>query len=809
MIGDFNLPAITWNDGHGSTGDRDDDNPNNIEDKFLKCTEDNYLHQHIDFPTRFREGQSSNCLDLCLTGDPDMVTSIRRDVPLGKSDHICTQIELRVQPDSNQSTRKALNFNKGNYKVYRTKLQEHDWTLPEETPLEERWSILKDRVTKAAEKSVPMRKQGSYTKPLWMNHETLLIIKQRNKAWHKYSHTKNPAHYTVYKRLRNRATATARNARKEFERMIAKGSRDNPKAFWKYVSSRTKTRTGIGDLTDDTGNTASDPLSKAEVLSSQYQKVFTQETTPPPRNLDERTSTQIEDKPFTTDEILKVLRRLQKDKASGPDGLFPRFLMEGADTIAEPLCQIFNKSLEDGQLPEDWKIANITPIYKKGKKSDPANYRPVSLTSCPCKVMELLLRERIMKHLNDNDLLTDSQFGFRSGRSCSLQLLEIVDKWLNSMDRNIATDVAFLDFSKAFDSVPHKRLLTKLRAYGINRQTHKWLENFLQGRRQRVVVKEETSRWQPMTSGVPQGSVLGPVLFTLYINDIPDRVQSLIRLFADDTKVCRDILAATDTATLQADLDALGNWSEDWLLPFNVDKCKLMHLGKLNPKTQYTMSQKGVRCTMAEVKEEKDLGVLVDDELTFSKHIETKVSKANQVLGIIRRTFQFLDKEAFMTLYKSMVRPNLEYASPVWAPALVKHKRAIEQVQRRATKQVPSLKDKSYRARLIDLGLPTLEYRRLRADMLQTYKLQEGYEGIHYNRLMTRDTYDRTRSNSRKLAKVRTNNTRYAKSYRHRIVTPWNKITKPVVTAPNINTFKARLNTEWRNHPLKFANSFH
>ena len=270
---------------------------------------------------------------------------------------------------------------------------------------------------------------------------------------------------------------------------------------------------------------------------------------------------------------------------------------------------VFNESLSMSKLPNDWKQPHITPIFKKGNKSDPANYRPVSLTSCPCKVMESLIRGRIMKHLEENNLITTCQYGFRKGRSCSLQ---VVDRWAESLDKKVPTDVIFLDFSKVFDAVPHKRLITKLGAYGIAGRTLEWLRDFLSDRQQRVIVQDGLSTWQTVTSGVPQGSVLGLVLFTIFINDMPNLVTSILRRFADNTKVSREIHTEEDVQTLQTDLDTLCDWFSKWLLPFNVGKCKLMHLGSNNAEYKYTMVREGSRSKVVVVEEEKELGVTLD-----------------------------------------------------------------------------------------------------------------------------------------------------------------------------------------------------
>ena len=301
-----------------------------------------------------------------------------------------------------------------------------------------------------------------------------------------------------------------------------------------------------------------------------------------------------------------------------------------------------------------------------------------------------------MRHLTRNSIISDKQHGFRQGRSCLTNLLDTLDTWTKILDEDHGIDVAYLDFRKAFDLVSHRHLIYKMSKYGITGQTLKWIEDFLYDRTQRVVVRGAVSKDFEVTSGVPQGSVLGPVLFLIFINDLPLEVISPLNLFADDSKIFTTILkdgaevANNDTgrATLQRDLDITKQWADNWKMEFNVDKCKIMHLGRLNPKHTYTMD--GIELT--ETTEEKDLGVLVDDKLDFGKHIKEIVKKANQRIGLIKRGFDCLDKEMFMNLYPVLIRPLLEYCVQVWSPHKQRDIDLLERVQRRATKIVPALK---------------------------------------------------------------------------------------------------------------------
>ena len=238
---------------------------------------------------------------------------------------------------------------------------------------------------------------------------------------------------------------------------------------------------------------------------------------------------------------MKKLRGLNDSSSPGPDGIHPKILKEGADFLAKPLTTIFNKSLESSILPRDWLMATVVPIHKKGPRQQPANYRPISLTSIPCKILESVIRDELMEHLSTNNHLSQHQHGFRPRRSCSSQLLEALNEWSLMLERGDSVDAVYLDFQKAFDSVPHMRLITKLRKYGVTGKLLDWIRAFLTGRKQQVLVGGQTSTWAPVVSGVPQGSVLGPTLFVVYINDLPETVQNSIKMFADDTKIYTNV----------------------------------------------------------------------------------------------------------------------------------------------------------------------------------------------------------------------------------------------------------------------------
>ena len=290
--------------------------------------------------------------------------------------------------------------------------------------------------------------------------------------------------------------------------------------------------------------------------------------------------------------------------------------------------------------------------------------------------------------------------------------------------------------------------MSKLSSYGVGGKILKWIQEFLCGRTQYVAVRKDRSAEAEVTSGVPQGSVLGPLLFIIYINDLPGNVESNAQMFADDTKVFTHINSQDDVKRLQTDMDKLLEWSRTWLLKFNATKCKVMHMGNSNPGGNYTMD--GV--VLEEIESEKDLGVYITKDSKPSTQCTKAAQKAMNSLRLIKRTFKYFDHDAFQTLYRTYIRPHLEYSVPAWNPGMKKDIKVLEKVQRRATKLVPELRDMSYKERLDALGLYTLETRRLRCDLIETYKIMHGLEKVNVDKFFkladTKTTQEDTLSRS-------------------------------------------------------------
>ena len=447
--------------------------------------------------------------------------------------------------------------------------------------------------------------------------------------------SKSSHRWREYVKDRNKASKIERDERRAYEKRLAKEVGLNRRGFFKYVNSKLTVRPEISALINTLGEIKHDEKEMANICNFYFHSSFNVpvegEELP---HMEAMTEVDITDIVITAEKVAGKLEKLNKFKGSGPDNMHPHLLKETAITISVPLSMIFQESLRSGETPADWRRANVTPIFKKGDRTDPANYRPVSLTSQVCKVLESIVRDQMLEHLEVNGLLSDKQHGFRKGRSCLTNLLTTLEEWTKIIDeRDNCVDVAYLDFRKAFDLVSHKHLLLKLQKHGINGQIGNWIKAFLENRKQKVVIRGHESDELDVLSGVPQGSVLGPLLFLIFINDLPKCTECPVCLFADDSKIyCKvprgnKVLPELEGSqeVLQKDLDELYNWADKWKMSFNVNKCKIMHLGYDNGKHEYNLNG----TTLLETTEEKDLGVLIDNKLKFSSIIKSIVAKAN------------------------------------------------------------------------------------------------------------------------------------------------------------------------------------
>lgn len=795
IVGDFNYPNVNW-DTCTST-----DREGSECDQFLESLKDCFLVQHVEEPTRYRGTQRPSLLDLVLTAEENVIRDMRILAPLGNSDHCTIVFDYICQQELSSSKTRKFKYDKGNYADMRASMANIDWKQELSTKdTQESWDRVNVIITEAMNEHIPTHTGGHAKKKrqIYMDRSAMKQVKAKQRAWQKYTETQDLHDYELYCKTRNKLRSYTRNLRKTFEESLAYEAKLNPKAFWRYTKTRSTVKSGVSDLQDSEGVMRGDDEDKAEILNDFFCSVFTKENTERVPTVESRCNVELSSITITEDIVGKHLKKLKVSKSAGPDGLHPRVLKEIAQYITEPLKMIYMKSIASGMLPSQWKQGHITPIFKKGNRSQPGNYRPVSLTSVLCKVLEAIIREQVMKHMVDNNLFCDEQHGFVPGRSCMTQLITCLDEWTEMLDNGDPLDVVYLDFKKAFDTVPHQRLVNKLESYGIKGEVKTWITNFLNNRTQRVSVNGNLSNWADVTSGIPQGSVLGPVLFVIFINDLPNAVRSVVRIFADDTKMYGKATTTEDRVELQKDIDNLSKWSDNWQLKFNTNKCSVMHLGHNNVRTVYHMNDNdGVHRDLKESVIEKDLGVHVDNKLSFHQHIDESVKKANRTLGLIKRTFISRDKMIIKKLYTTMVRPILEYGNSARIHQYAGDTDRIEKVQRRATKMCSQLRELPYERRLKEMKLPSMHYRRERGDMIEVYKILTGKNKVDQERLLPLNTSDRTRGHNLRLTKKRSRLNIRKCSFGLRVVNNWNALPDWVVNATDVNDFKSKLDKHW------------
>jgi hypothetical protein len=444
-----------------------------------------------------------------------------------------------------------------------------------------------------------------------------------------------------------------------------------------------------------------------------------------------------------------------------------------------------------------WLQAEVTPIYKNsGSRLSVENYRPISLTSIPCKMFESILKDSMLSHVESNKLLHSSQHGFRPNRSTVTNLLETIYDWSLSLDNGLNVDAIFIDFKKAFDSISHKKLLHKLSSYGFSQLTNNWVKAFLTDRKQRVKIGSAFSPWLPCSSGVPQGSVLGPLLFILFINDLADVcTYGTLKLYADDATLYAPVNSLAETQLLQNDLCNVLKWSKLWQLPLNVKKCNFMRLKSSSP-ISFTYSLDGVM--LNRVQSAKLLGITMCPDLSFSKHCDIIVALAYKRTYLLLTAFTASNRATMCSLFNTYVRPILEFATPVWSPYLLKDIDKIEGVQRFFTRSLSGLSKLSYTNRLQILELPSLELRRIHTDCIMLYKLTHNLVSTPFNNLFSLRSHTHTtsmslRGNSLMLHLPRCNTVARGNCYFVRTVNYWNSLHNVVITASTLSVFKTLL----------------
>ena len=795
ILGDLNFPGISWTDKSVKPGC----NYPALHRDLLEVLADNGLEQTVTKPTR-----GNNTLDLCITNNPTRVN--RCETAIGLSDHDLVFVEADLSPlTNNQSKREVPLYKKANWEGLRDHMSNH-WDREKASTtvgsVNDLWESFRDALRDGINKYIPHRVAKRKDSCPWISREIRKLIKQRNRVYRKNANTGE--HQERLKKLKQNVQKQVRRSYWKYIQDIilpedTENRADNNKRFWTFIKHCKRDSVGISPLKDSKGELHTDPVGKATLLNEQFKSVFSKQTPLGPEHTDhahrQSSYPQMPEINVCTTGVENLLKKLKPHKAAGPDQLKPLVLKEIASAIAPCLQHIFQRSLDEGIVPDDWKRANVTPIFKKGSKFQPSNYRPVSLTCICSKVMEHVIVSNLSRHLEGNHILSDRQHGFRAKRSCETQLIDFTQEIAKHLDDGQQVDAVVMDFSKAFDKVAHNRLLWKLEEYGVERRTLCWIRHFLRDRSQCVVVDGKRSDPAPVTSGVPQGSVIGPILFLVYINDLPDCVSSSIRLFADDTIIYRHIKSEADGQALQDDLRHLEDWERSWQMEFHPGKCTVLRIThKRKPIIrQYYLHNLQLETTT----ESKYLGVTVTSDLKWNRHIDNVTAKANRTLGFVRRNLQISSPAIKERAYMGLVRPQVEYASTVWNPYNTNLVHKVEMVQRRAARWTLNRhhNTSSVTAMLDQLQWRSLRDRRTDASLCMFYKMVTGLVTIGPLQVTQQISRPSRRTHALTYLAMMTTKDVYRYSFYPRTIFIWNSLPSAVVTAPSIETFRSRVSS--------------
>lgn len=607
-----------------------------------------------------------------------------------------------------------------------------------------------------------------------------------------------------------------KHAREQFflsaNELVDSLSKNNSKSYWSLIRKLMK---GNGDgytipsLLDPVTNVLlHEDKAKANLLNNYFCSISTiDDSNHDPPDLPLRTDSLLQNIVISEQDIKDILLNLQTGKACGDDIISHEMLKSTAETICKPLSILFNYSLRMCKFPCTWKIARVMPLFKKDDKSIPSNYRPISLLSCIGKVMERAVYKYVYNYIFEHSLLCSHQSGFLRGHSTVFQLLEMYHQICKNLDDRCPTILIFCDISKAFDRVWHAGLVSKLRSYGVSGDLLSWVIDYISNRKQYVFINSECSERKLIKAGVPQGSVLGPLLFLLYINDITDNLDSLARLFADDTSLAYSG-PNYDTMEIEinSDLRRLKEWSDNWLVNFNPQKTKALVISNTEiPDLDITFDNESVEI----VNNHKHLGLTLSSDGTWTSHIDIICKSAYKQINVLRKLKFTLSKKALSNIYLTFIRPVLEYACEVWDGCFQRDSDKLENIQLEAARIVTGLTKFSSKDSLyFETGWESLADRRKKQKLTVFYKMHNKLCPPYlYNCLppLTSDVNQYNLRNRENYVVPRFRLRTMERSFLPSSVSLWNNLDPSIRNSPTIASFKRQIKTDIVKAPLYYG----
>ena len=787
LIGDFNQDMLLERKSH---------NIRNIMNIFG-------LNQIINSPTRVTPN-TSTLIDLILVSDSLHCTD-KGTIPPFCSDHHAVYFKTNFLTTKTYCySRKVWQYENADFNLYRQKLRDSDWNIHDKS-IDEQLNCIITNIAQSAEQTIPNK--NVKIKPMdlpWFHNDIRKNIRVRNRLHTKAKRDNTPEAWRRFREARNNVVSLIRNAKVNYFKKLATNLHQGnltSRQWWKVAKQFLKSN---GDseipILIENNTQFKTPAEKASLLNSYFcdqSNVDDSHASLPPF---EPPDIALNNITVTDTDVEDVLKLLNVNKACGPDLISPKLLKEGTEILTSHLSRIFNLSLFSSYFPPVWKQANVVPVFKKGDKTNVSNYRPISLLSCVGKVFEKCVFKHLHNFIVTNRLISPVQSGFTPNDSAVFQLLDLYDTFTKAIDDGKEIRVIFCDISKAFDRVWHKGLLFKLRRMGVGGSLLEWFRSYLGQRQQRVVLEGSYSDYIYIKAGVPQGSILGPLLFLIFINDIVNDIGSNIKLFADDTSlyiIVEDPVMAANL--MDIDLDRIHSWADSWLVNFNPHKTEELIISRKTTVTNHppvTMNNVVVK----RVDSHKHLGVIFSNDCTWHEHINEITSKAWKRINILQSLKFLLDRKSLEIMYFSFVRPLLEYADIIWDNCYNFEKESIEKVQYEAGRIVTGATKSCSRAKILqETGWDTLEKRRYKHRMTTFYKMVKNIAPQYLQNLVPPSVHQVSQRNLRNNANLtvpRSRTNLYDKSFIPLASREWNSLPDDMKSAPSLNSFKFLLDRD-------------
>ena len=753
------------------------------------------LQQHIQCPTRITSTTAS-LLDVILTyyGDDKILdTGV---IHLGISDHslvyLCRKLSIPKAPPKTVFTRHYKNYNVNQFnndlsEVFNLPLDSAILTDPNAL-----WNDFKNKFLSVADKHAPIRQRRvkSEYKP-WLTNEIKQMSYHRDYLKKQSIKLRSANYDKAYKRCKNKLNNLIKETKQEYFRdklSNAKNSKESWRTINELLNKKPKT-SEIKEL-DINGQLITDDDKIAEAFNQYFSTIgstlsdkITDNCTDPMNFVTPLDCSIFNFTSITLQETIGALNEIKTKKSPGLDGISIRLLKDASNIVAGPLVNIFNVSLQRAIFPNDWKLAKVTPIFKEGNKADCENYRPISVISAVAKLFEKLVYLQLSSFLRLNGILVEQQSGFRQQHSTETALLSSTNEWLFNMDRGLLSGVLFLDLKKAFDTIDHHILLSKLELYGIKGTSLKWFESYVSGRSQICSVNSKMSAARQIKCGIPQGSNLGPILFLLYINDLPNCLETTkANLFADDTSLSCEGFSPYEIETkLNKDIENVHRWLTANKLSLNMEKSEFMIIGSrrrlasIENSPVLTLGGNNIK----RVYQKKTLGMILDDQLKWNKHNEMQCKTISNNIALLKRAKLFVNRDSLIKIFNALVWPHFNYCSTIWNDGCCSIIDKLFILQKRAARVITG---DTYEVRsmqtLDSLNWLPIEELLKQRQLIMTFKVLTGRLPRYLGKLFSvsqNDNYN-LRSNQIKLNLPKPKTNFLKRSFSYRAAKSWNEL---------------------------------